>query len=150
MSNTLIKSNRIEKKVNFLKVLVAISFLIIIVPEEHPVDWTSLMMVVLINDLKDMIMTKMKPFDFFGVMMIGNLMSIVYLACFPLSRKKTRIALAQLAIFLLIIPTYLIISYLILAARVYWLPSIITILIFYVLATILSILLFKQLKNNRP
>ena len=146
MSNSLIKSIRIEKKINFLKILVAVSFLIIIVPEDHPVDWTSLMLVNLINALKDMIITKMKPFDIFGILIVGYVISIIYLFFFSFSTKRIRIILLLMSLFILFIPTVLIMSYII-AARVFWLPSIITILIFYMLATSLSILLFKQVKS---
>lgn len=139
----IITNTSLNKVLSILKILVVISFSVILVPEADSPP--SFMVVDLMRYLKDLIITKTKPFDIFTVLFIGYWLSIIYLLFLSHSTKQSTKILTIVSLFVLCIPALLTLFYL-LAIHAFFNTSIIAIIIFFAIMTWLWILLFRQPK----
>ena len=134
-----------------LKVLTAISFLLIVDPfivsapgYDPPTFIEYLTSVQVAIGLKQALFLKGQPFGLEGVLLIAYSLSVIYLLFFPYSRKRGIIILELFALSVLCILA-LLITMIAASGFLKFIPSLVTIVIFWGLAIVLFGMLWKNL-----
>ncbi len=126
-----------------LRILIAISFLGTITPQ---LDGPSIPMLVAIKQtFKELIDRQFKIFDVLRMLFIGYCLSLVYLLLFSYSTKRINTLLTVIALLLLLIPSLMILFFLF-AIHIFYIPSLITIALFYLFIIRFAILLSRRLE----
>jgi hypothetical protein len=127
MKVALIKSTFQRHEVGVLRICAVVSFLLIVVPNVDA--GPGLMAVVLVDFVRDLVASKTRYLDVFGVLTIAYCVSLFYLLFFGSSTRRSARIAAIVALAVLLIPCLLVVFFLV-ALPPLLVPSFLTIAIF--------------------